>query len=91
MSEPEPKQFEVQKRQRTDVLTLFGIVRSRVFFQQKGADTAKITACIIDGLCMEAIDLKILRWSDVDNREDAAKVIEMELQSCVHVGRFEFY
>jgi hypothetical protein len=28
---------------------------------------------------MEAIDLKILRWSDADNVEDVAKVIAMEL------------
>lgn len=91
MSEPEPKKNETEKRQKTDIQTLFGIVRSRVFFQQKGVDTAKITACILENTEMEAIDLKILRWSDVDNREDVAKVIAMELQSCVHVGRFEFY
>ncbi len=72
------------------MLTLFGIVRSRVFYQQKLLDTQKITAMLLSGEQNDFIDLKILRWT-TSNQSDAIAVIEAELQSCARVVRFEFY
>jgi len=73
------------------VVTLFGIVRSRVFYQQKLIDTQRVAAMLLSGEHSDSIlDLKLLRWTKT-NQADAIAVIEAELKSCVRIERFEFY
>ena len=60
------------------MLTIFGIVRSRVFYQQKLIDTQRVTATLLSGEKSDAVDLKLLRWTE-NNRAEAAAVIESEL------------
>lgn len=82
--------------------TLFSIIRSRVFYQQKTVDSQRIVQEMTDQSILAttniseiAIDHKLLLFhhepATARNYDEALAVIQSELQTCLFVERFEFF